>query len=82
MNNELTIKRVGNATGLFLAITFVICVGFDLLLPAHAMHNVWHDLLPGFTWLTWPSFFIGLVETFLYGWYFAIVWVPLYKFFR
>jgi hypothetical protein len=45
------------------------------------MNPVWSPLLPGFTWLTWPSFFLGLVETFVFGWYVALVFGPLYNFF-
>tara|TARA_R110002074_G_scaffold348186_2_gene518578 strand:- start:2449 stop:2619 length:171 start_codon:yes stop_codon:yes gene_type:complete len=45
------------------------------------MHEAWAPLLPGFEWLTWPGFFIGLVEVYLYGWYFAVVFVPLYRWF-
>jgi hypothetical protein len=41
----------------------------------------WLKLLPGFTWLTWPSFLLGLVETFLYGIYVGLVFAPLYNFF-
>ena len=47
--------------------------GFDLLFPGQAMYQTWLRLLPGFTWLTWPSFFLGLVESFAYGWYVALV---------
>jgi hypothetical protein len=32
---------------LFLAITYVLCVGFDLIFPAQAMHANWERLLPG-----------------------------------
>lgn len=67
--------------GLFLAITFVICVSFDLIFPEWAMYKAWSRLLPGFTWLTWPSFFLGLIEAFAYGWYIALVFGPLYNFF-
>lgn len=73
----------GMSLGLFFAITFVLCVGYGLfLVPAHPMYPVWAPLLPGFTWLSWPSFFLGLVETFAYGWYGAIIFVPLYNFFQ
>ncbi len=40
-----------------------------------------HKLLPGFEWISWKGFFIGLVETYGYGWFFALVWVPLYNVF-
>lgn len=81
MNKHLTISSVGNATSLFLAITFALCVAFDLVFPQHAMYQAWQELLPGFEWISWKSFFIGLVETYAYGWYFALVWVPLYNIF-
>jgi hypothetical protein len=45
------------------------------------MYPVWAKLLPGFTWLTWPSFFLGLVESFAYGWYVALIFGPLFNFF-
>ena len=72
---------MGTSLGLFFAITYVLCVGFDLIFPQHAMYETWLKLLPGFTWLTWPSFLLGLVETFAYGWYVALVFGPLYNFF-
>jgi hypothetical protein len=70
---------VGHATSLFLAITFTLCVGFDLLFPAHAMYQSWQHLLPGFQWISWRSFLLGVVESYGYGWYAALVWVPLYN---
>ena len=79
MRTRISLIAVGHATSLFLAITFVICVGFDLLFPEHAMYEAWQKLLPGFEWLSWKSFFLGLIETYGYGWYFALIWVPLYN---
>ena len=66
---------------LFLAITYVLCVGYDLLFPGHAMNETWLRLLPGFSWLSWGSFLLGLIESFAYGWYVALVFGPLYNFF-
>jgi len=77
----MSIKAVGHATSLFLAITFVLCVAFDLVFPAHAMYETWQRLLPGFEWISWRSFFLGVVESYGYGWYLALVWVPLYNVF-
>jgi len=45
------------------------------------MNPVWAPLLPGFTWINWGGFFLGLVEAFAYGWYVALVFGPLYNFF-
>jgi len=79
MNRSLALGAFGHATSLFLAISFAICVAGDLLMPAHEMHSVWEGLLPGFTWISWGSFFLGLVESYSYGWYIALIWVPLYN---
>ena len=78
---RIPVVALGMSLGVFLAITFILCVGFDLLFPGMAMYETWLKLLPGFTWLSWPSFFLGLVESFAYGWYVALVLGPLYNFF-
>ncbi|MGE3507733.1 MAG: DUF5676 family membrane protein [Vicinamibacterales bacterium] len=79
MKHSLSLVAFGHATSLFLAITFVLCVGFDLLFPQMAMYRSWQALLPGFTWISWSSFLLGLVESYGYGWYAALIWVPLYN---
>ncbi len=78
---RVPIVAFGMSLGIFLAVTYVLCVGFDLLFPNLAMYEAWMRLLPGFTWLTWPSFLLGLVESFAYGWYVAVVFGPLFNFF-
>lgn len=78
----MRIIPVGHALSLFLAITYSICVAWGLVTPMGMhMHGAWEPLLPGFHWITLPSFLIGLVEAYLYGWYTAVVFVPLYNFF-
>ena len=77
MKHSVSLVAFGHATSLFLAITFVLCVGFDLVLPQMAMYRSWQALLPGFTWISWSSFLLGLVESYGYGWYV----VPLYNVF-
>jgi len=81
MTHKMSLFAFGNATSLFLAISFSLCVVFDLFFPQHAMYDVWLKLLPGFEWLSWNSFFIGLLESYAYGWFIALIWVPLYNFF-
>src|SRR5450830_1124478 len=56
----------------------VFCVDYDLVFDQR-MYETWLKLLPGFTWLTWSSFLLGLVETFLYGIYIGLVFAPLYN---
>lgn len=77
--HRLDWRVVGLATSFFLMTSYVICVTGDLFFE-HRMYEVWLKLLPGFTWLTWPSFLLGLLETFLYGIYFGLVFTPLYNF--
>jgi len=81
MKHKISLFAFGNATSLFIAITFSLCVAFDLVFPNHAMYEIWLKLLPGFTWISWKSFFLGLAEAYLYGWLIALIWVPLYNFF-
>ncbi len=78
---RVPVLPLGMSLGLFFAVTFVLCIVFDLIFPGYAMNRIWAPLLPGFTWLTWPGFLIGLAETFAYGWYVALIFGPLYNFF-
>lgn len=75
-------KTVGVSLGLLLAISYILCVAYDLIFPGQTMYLAWIRLLPGFKWITWGSFFLGLVESFLYGVYFSLVFVPIYNFFK
>ncbi len=79
MKQTLSLMAVGHASSLFLAMTFTLCIIFDLLFPEAAMYRSWQAFLPGFKWLSWGSFFLGLVESYGYGWYFALIWVPIYN---
>ncbi len=81
MQQALSVKTVGNATSLFLAISFVLCVGLSLVYPKHLMGPALQMWLPGFVWLTGPSFLLGLIESYAYGWFIAVLWVPLYSWF-
>jgi hypothetical protein len=46
------------------------------------MYQSWMRLLPGFKWLTLGGFIIGLIESFAYGFYIALVFCPLYNYFN
>lgn len=80
MRTGVSLLAVGHATSVLLAISFTLCVIFDLLFPDYAMYKTWQALVPGFEWLSWKSFFLGLIESYAYGWYFALIWVPVYNF--
>ena len=81
MKRAISFSAFGNATSLFLAIAFIACVGFDLLFPSQAMFQSWQKLLPGFEWISWRSFLLGLIESYGYGWFVTLIWVPLYNVF-
>lgn len=76
---RIPVLALGVSLGLFLSTTYLLCVVFDLWFPSLAMNPVWSKLLPGFTWLTWPSFFLGLLEAFGYGFYVSLVFGPLFN---
>lgn len=82
MRNYLSLMSVGHASSLFMVITFSICAVFDLLFPDYAMIRIWQGLLPGFSLTEWWGFIIGLIESYAYGWYFALIWVPIYNYFN
>lgn len=81
---RLTIRGTGLALGLFFAVTFSLCILWGMLLPGlHARGvPILEGILPGFTWLTPGSILLGLVEAFLYGFYVALVFVPLFNYFE
>ena len=57
---RLPVIALGWALSLFLTVTYVLCVGFDLIFPGHAMYEAWIALMPGMTWLSWSSFLLPL----------------------
>jgi hypothetical protein len=46
------------------------------------MHEAWAPLLPGFHWISFPAYLIGLVEVYAYGWFVAVLFVPLFNYFN
>lgn len=80
--NMVTIPPLANALGGLFLISYLLCIGFGLLVPEGLhMWTAWAPLLPGFEWLTWAGFLIGAVESYAYGWYVALVFMPLYRLF-
>lgn len=76
----LRIKTVSLALGLTFAISFVICVLWGLLLPEPVhMHQFLQLVLPGFTWISLGSATLGLIESFLFGVYFGLIYVPIHN---
>ena len=77
----LNIKVVSWALGIFTAISFVLCVIYGLIVPPSLHMAVLLEMvLPAFKWLTFWGFWLGLIESFLYGAYVGLVFVPIYNF--
>ena len=78
----IRVLALGMALSLFLAISYIVCVLGYLLFPSLPIeHSALAILLPGFTLLSWQSFFLGLIESVVWGWYVAVLFGPLYNFF-
>jgi hypothetical protein len=76
-------KIVSWSLGIWAAVSFVICVIWGLVTPQSVhMHTFLEQVLPAFKWLTWWGFLLGLIESFLFGFYAGIVYVPIYNFFN
>ena len=78
----LNMRIVSWSMGIFLALTFILCVIYGLVVPEklHGMAEFLEMILPAFKWLTFGGFLLGLIESFLYGVYVGIVFVPIYNF--
>lgn len=77
----LNIKVVTWSLAVWTAFTYVFCVLWGVLSPhSPHMYRMLEQLLPGFKWLTGFGFCVGLIESFLYGAYAGLVYVPVYNF--
>lgn len=78
----IPVFALGMALSLFLTISFVLCVvGFHLMPRLFTFHAAIAVILPEFTSLTWASLVLGMLQSFAWGWYAALVFGPLYNFF-
>ena len=76
----LNLKVTSWSLGVFTAISFVLCVIYGLIVPPSLhMASALEAVLPAFKWLTFPGFLLGLVESFLYGVYAGLVFVPIHN---
>jgi|UPI00046F4030 hypothetical protein len=64
------------------AVVFTLCVLYGLVAPPelHAAQLL-EAILPGFRWISPAMFLLGLIESFAWGVYLALVFVPLHNFF-
>jgi len=77
----LNIKIVSWSLGIFLSISYILCVFYGLVVPQrlHGMSAFLEAVLPAFKWLSIGGFLLGLIESFLYGVYIGVVFVPIYN---
>ena len=74
----LNTKIVTLSLALWAAVMFLTCITFGLVTPHSLhMHKFLEQILPGFEWLTWSGFLLGLSESFLYGAYAGLVFCLL-----
>ena len=77
----LNVRVVSWSLGIFTSISFLLCVIYGLIVPQSLHMSAFLELvLPAFKWLTLPGFILGLVESFLWGAYTGMVFVPIYNF--
>lgn len=80
---SIRIVTLGLSLSVFFVISYMICIAGYLLLPGFPVqHAALSIFLPGFELLSWQSYFLGLIESFVWGWYIALVFGPLYNFFQ
>jgi len=76
----LKLRVVSLSIGLWAAVSFVVCIAWGFVVPESLhMHGFLELILPGFKWLTAWGFLLGLVESFLFGAYVGLVFVPIYN---
>jgi hypothetical protein len=77
----IPIVTLGLSLSLFFVISYVICIAGYLLFPGFPVqHGALSIFLPGSELLSWRSFCLGMAESFIWGWYIALVFGALYNF--
>lgn len=76
----INVRTTTWALSTFTAVSFLLCVLYGALVPDSLhMRALLEIVLPAFRWLTFGSFFLGLAESFLWGAYIGLVFVPIYN---
>ncbi len=66
----------------FFSVVYTLDVVAGLLFPNwYVMQKAWELILPDYTFISWGSFILGLVEIFVGGFLTAVLFVPIYNFF-
>jgi hypothetical protein len=67
--------------GTFFLLTFCLFVFWNLAATNPAYIRLLETFLPGFKWITPARFLLGAVESFAYGAYISVLFVPIHNFF-
>jgi hypothetical protein len=68
--------------GTFFLITYCVFVAWNLTAGNPTYIRLLETFLPGFKWITVGGFVLGAIESFIYGAYIAVVFVPIHNFFH
>ena len=80
--HAIPVLALGLGLSLFLVISYVPCVIGYLIFPNLPVNQAALAIfLPGFELLSWWTFLLGLVESFAWGWYVALIFGPPYNYF-
>jgi hypothetical protein len=78
---SIPVVTLGLSLSVFFVISYLICVLGYLVFPSLPIeHTALPIFLPGFELLSWRSFCLGMAESFVWGWYIALVFGCLYNF--
>jgi hypothetical protein len=79
---SIPVVTFGLSLSVFFTISYAFCILLYLLFPdvgsGHALLSLF---LPWFKLLSWQSFFLGLIESLVLGWYVALVFGTLFNVF-
>ena len=81
----LNFRLVTTTTALFTTLSYLVCVRVALLAPRSPFHMgpMLEVLLPAFKWISTGAFFLGLIESVMWGVYlgggFALVYNALHR---
>jgi len=69
IKSQLIQITLGQALSTFFIVSYTVCIIGYLLFPdIPVKHESLAIFLPGFTLLSWHTFFLGLFESFIWGW--------------
>ena len=79
-DDMLNLKVWTMSLGSWMATTFTLCVLGGVIAPGLPIpHRTLELLLPGFTWISLRAFVLGLAESFAYGVYVGLLFIPIHN---